>query len=97
VRRYRAATLRRAAAAAGWTIERVTYFNSLLLAPAAVVRLADRVHTRARKAVVSDLGLTPPVLNGVLEMPLRLEAAYLRGGNRLPAGLSLLARLRRER
>lgn len=95
-RRYRAGTLRPLAERTGWRVERLTYFNSLLLPPAAVVRLAGRFRRRPRGAEVSDLQLTPPALNGALEMPLRLEAALLRAGGRLPAGLSLLAVLRRR-
>ena len=42
----------------------------------------------------SELALTPRTLDWVLEWPLRVEAAFLRAGNSLPAGLSLLAVLR---
>jgi SAM-dependent methyltransferase len=94
VRRYHARGLRRVAAAARWHVERMTYFNSLLLPPAATVRLAERVRRRPRRPDVSDLDLTPRAMNGLLELPLRLEAAWLRTGSRLPAGLSLLAVLR---
>ncbi|MGH2889428.1 MAG: class I SAM-dependent methyltransferase, partial [Solirubrobacteraceae bacterium] len=41
-RRYSRAMLRSAARAAGWELTRITAFNSLLLAPAAAVRLARR-------------------------------------------------------
>jgi hypothetical protein len=71
----------------------MTYFNSLLLPPAAAVRLAARLRSRPRPE--SELALTPPALNSVLELPLRIEAALLKSGGRLPAGLSLLALLRR--
>jgi SAM-dependent methyltransferase len=94
VRRYDARRLRRVAMAAGCAVERMTYFNSLLLPPVAAVRLAERVRRRARRRAASDLDLTPPAANAVLELPLRLEAAWLRHGSRLPAGLSLLAVLR---
>lgn len=92
LRRYDARRLRRVAVAAGWRVERITYFNALLLPPAAAVRLAERSRHHPRR---SDLQLTPALLNGLLEMPLRLEAAWLRSGYRLPVGLSLLAVLRR--
>ena len=93
-RRYRARTLESVACKSGWSVERLTYFNTLLLAPAAVVRLAERL--RARRADhASDLELTPRRLNRALELPLRAEAGLLRHGARLPAGLSLLAVLRR--
>jgi SAM-dependent methyltransferase len=95
VRRYRAAGLRSVVGSAGWTVARLTYFNALLLPAAATVRLAGRLRRSARPPGHSDLDLTPSALNGLLELPLRLEAAYLRTGARLPAGLSLLAVLRR--
>ncbi len=47
-RRYDRRMLRALAAETGWTIERMTSFNSLLLAPAAVVRLAQRGRGGAR-------------------------------------------------
>ena len=79
----------RAAGAAGWRLVRDSHFNGVLLAPAAVMRLATR-STRG-----SDLDRTPPVLNGLLGLPMRLEAWLVAAGVRLPAGLSLLAVLRR--
>ena len=91
-RRYDRWSLRAAATAAGWELERDTYFNGLLLLPAATVRLAQR---RRRAHPRSDLALTPPALNGVLELPLRLESRLVAFGARIPAGLSLLAILRR--
>jgi SAM-dependent methyltransferase len=88
-RRYRAADLRAAAQEVGWYHLRDSYFNSVLLAPAALVRLTRRQHHAASSR--SELDLTPGWLDGLLEWPLRLEAALLRGGARLPFGLSLLA------
>ena len=68
--------------AAGWHVVGDTHFNGLLLAPAAAVRLAQRrrgAHAR------SDLALTPPALNRLLELPLRLESHVVAVGGR-PAG-----------
>ncbi len=93
-RRYSRPRLRGSAAAAGWRIEHVSSFNSLLLAPAAAVRLAQR-RFGAGNGSTSDLDLGPAWLNDVLEWPLALEARWLRAGHALPAGLSLLALLRR--
>ncbi|MEA2375332.1 MAG: hypothetical protein QOD53_1795 [Thermoleophilaceae bacterium] len=88
-RRYVRRTLLGAAAEAGWRPLRDTYFNSLYLAPAAAVRLILRdAGERQRR---SELALTPRALDPLLELPLRLEAALLRRGVRLGAGLSLLA------
>jgi SAM-dependent methyltransferase len=93
-RRYSRSKLRGAARSAGWEIERVSSFNSLLLAPAAAVRLAQR-RMGARNGHSNDLDLGPAWLNDVLERPLALEASWLARGRTLPMGLSLLAVLRR--
>jgi len=92
-RRYSRSMLRGAARAAGWQIERVSSFNSLLLAPAAAVRLAQR-RTGARNGNGSDLDVGPAWLNDILERPLAMEASWLGRGRTLPMGLSLLAVLR---
>jgi SAM-dependent methyltransferase len=92
-RRYRLGTLRPLALAGGWEIERATYFNSILLAPAAIVRIARKLYKGGGDG--SELGLTPTPLDPVLVLPLQLEAMLLRLGLRLPAGLSLLALLRK--
>ena len=88
-RRYGWRALRDAAEAAGWEPVRTTHFNTLLLAPAAAVRLAQRAGFAPADG--SDLERTSPALDRLLELPLRLEAELLRRGGRLPVGLSLLA------
>ena len=92
-RRYSRRMLSDAAIAAGWDLARITFFNSVLLAPAAAVRLAQR-----RRPVdadyTADVQLGPRWLNEILELPLRAEARWLARGRRLPAGLSLLAVMR---
>jgi SAM-dependent methyltransferase len=90
-RRYTRRSLRRAAEAASWRVERMTGFNAAYLLPAAAVRLARRGRETDES---SELALTPPALNGVLELPLRAEAALIARGVSLPAGLSLLAVMR---
>jgi SAM-dependent methyltransferase len=92
-RRYNRRMLREAATAAGWQVERLTSFNSLLLAPAAAVRLLQRRRPPAREG--SDLTLGPTWLNSVLEQPLRWEAGVVARGLTLPFGLSLLGVLRK--
>jgi SAM-dependent methyltransferase len=89
-RRYSRRTLRLAAIESGWSLVRVTSFNSILLPPAAVVRLAQR-HRRPDSTYNPELNLGPAWLNSALERPLRLEARWLDRGGTLPAGLSLLA------
>jgi SAM-dependent methyltransferase len=93
-RRYERRTLQSAATSAGWVVQRATFFNSLLLAPAAAVRLAQRAR-RGNGYYTSELKLAPDWLDGLLEMPLRAEARWLRAGHTLPAGLSLIAVLRK--
>jgi ubiquinone/menaquinone biosynthesis C-methylase UbiE len=92
-RRYRRSTLRDAAEQAGWRVAFDTYFNSFYLAPAGLMRLALRAAPEAQQR--SELALTPSSLDTLLELPLRVEAALIRRGASLPAGLSLLAVLRR--
>jgi ubiquinone/menaquinone biosynthesis C-methylase UbiE len=98
-RRYARRTLRAAVAGEQWSVERMTSFNTVLLAPAAIARLAERrLRTRPKlngRGPTSTLHLGPPWLNAALEAPLRLEARWLARGRRLAVGLSLLAVLRR--
>jgi hypothetical protein len=93
-RRYSRRALRDAASAAGWTVTRLSSFNSVLLAPAAAVRLAQRRST-AHNGSSNNLSIGPAWLNDTLETPLALEARWLARGHTLPFGLSLVAVLRR--
>jgi SAM-dependent methyltransferase len=92
-RRYQRRSLRASVNDAGWQLQRLTSFNGLLLAPAAVVRLAQRWRHDAG-SYSPDLSLPPAWLNAALERPLRAEARWLSRGRTLPVGLSLLAVLR---
>jgi SAM-dependent methyltransferase len=89
-RRYTRRSLQRVAEQAGWKQTRTTYFNSLLLPVAIVLRVLDRVNTKTTESSL-DLWVPPEPLNWVLERPLALEAALIKRGGRIPAGLSLLA------
>jgi SAM-dependent methyltransferase len=90
-RRYTRRSLQRVAEQAGWTQLRTTYFNSLLLPVAILLRVLDRVN-RARTTESSlDLWVPPAPANWLLERPLKAEAALIGRGGRIPAGLSLLA------
>jgi SAM-dependent methyltransferase len=90
---FRRYTLRRLVArlrASGWEPQIQTYFNTTLLAPIAAVRLLSRIRGEtAGDRAQPDLELTPPGLNRVLEQPMRLEAALIARGGRLPAGVSI--------
>ena len=93
-RRYSRPSLRGAANASGWRTERMTSFNSVLLAPAAIVRVAQR-RFGTHNGYTNDLDLGPAWLNDVLEGPLVAEAGWLSRGRTLPMGLSLMTILRR--
>lgn len=88
-RRYTRRTMTTAARAAGFEVQRDTYFNSILLPPAAAVRWAKRVLPEPDEHA-SELDATPKALNALLERPMHAEAAVIAGGRRLPAGLSFL-------
>jgi SAM-dependent methyltransferase len=90
-RRYTRRTLQRVAEQAGWTQVRTTYFNSLLLPIAIVLRVLDRVNRAKTTETSLDLWIPPAPVNWLLERPLALEAALVGRGGRIPAGLSLLA------
>jgi hypothetical protein len=89
-RRYTRSSMQRAAEQAGWHQVRTTYFNSLLLPVAILLRVLDRVNTRTTESSL-DLWVPPEPLNRLLELPLSLEAKLIHRGGRIPAGLSLLA------
>ena len=86
VRRYTLRVLRSRARAAGWEIVHDTYFNTILLPPAAFARVISKKWARRGR---TDLDRTPAPLNGILAFPLRLEAAAVARGARLPAGVSV--------
>jgi len=94
MRRYTRATLAAVAAEAGWATEWTTYFNGCLLPAAAAHRRLSRLR-RSVDEPVSDLELTPVRLNALLQAPLNLEAWAIGRGWRIPAGLSLMAVLRK--
>ena len=89
-RRYTRRSLQRVAEQAGWRQQRTTYFNSLLLPVAILLRVLDRIGTRTTESSL-DLWVPPEPLNRLLERPLALEAATIARGGRIPAGLSLLS------
>ena len=89
-RRYTRRSLQRVAQQAGWQQVRTTYFNSLLLPVAILLRALDRWSTKTTESSL-DLWVPPEPLNWLLERPLALEAALIGRGGRIPAGLSLLA------
>jgi SAM-dependent methyltransferase len=89
-RRYTRRSLQRVAERAGWEPARTSYFNSLLLPVAILLRVLDRLSRKTTESSL-DLWVPPEPVNRVLELPLELEAAMIARGGRIPAGLSLLS------
>ena len=92
-RRYTDATLRAALQAAGFVVERSSYFNMWLFAPIAAVRIARRL-VRPPSAERTDFAVGPAVLNAALSRLFASEAGLV-SRTRLPFGSSLLALARR--
>ncbi len=95
-RRYRRREIRGLLEDAGFAIERLSYFNSLLFAPILAVRLLSRPFLgKAVKSGKSDLDAkTPFGLDRVLYKMFASEAGWLTRRN-LPVGVSVLALARR--
>ena len=90
-RRYTTQTLLEAAHAANFTPRWSSHFNLLLLPAAAAHRLIEGFRPPHDEPCRSEFELTAGWLNPLLRLPLEAEAALLRTGRRLPAGLSLVA------
>ena len=88
-RRYTRRSLLDVARQAGWKCARTTYFNSLLLPVAILLRALDPLSSKTTESSL-DLWVPPRPANWLLERPLTLEAAVIGHGGRIPAGLSLL-------
>lgn len=87
-RRYTAGELKRRCTAAGWTVQRTSYFNTLLLPPIAAVRwLRQR---RGSGFAPTELAQTGAGANRVLRLPLAFEARLVGAGARLPTGVSIV-------
>lgn len=89
-RRYTAPDLQARLTAAGFTVERLTYFNTLLFPPIAAVRLLARLRGSDGQ-LRSDFTMNAPGrLNTALGRLFAVEARLL-GRTRLPFGVSILA------
>ena len=91
-RRYRKAEIRELARAAGYEIELLSPFNSLLFPPIAAVRLAGKVLGKDD----SDDAMPSSLVNKTLDTIFGLERGLI-GRVPLPFGVSLAAVLRRPR
>lgn len=84
-RRYTTGSLRAVALAAGFAVERLTYFNTLLAPPIMAVRLARTALRRPDH----DLARPAPLVNRLLARAFAAEARLLRRVS-LPFGISVL-------
>lgn len=92
-RRYTAAGLRRLATSAGLQVQRLGYFNSLLLPLVALARLAQgllgRLGLRREGRAESDAALPAPAINRLLEAVFASERLLL-PRHLFPAGVSVI-------
>ncbi len=94
-RRYTRPRLLEALADAGLEVARATYFNTLLFAPIAAIRLLGRLRASDRSDARSDFELNRPgPLNSLLAKLFAAESTLLRR-TELPFGVSVLAIARR--
>ena len=91
-RRYRKHQIRELAEEAGYKIELLSPFNSLLFPPIAAVRLAGKLTGRDD----SDDAMPSPPINKILDTVFGLERSLI-GRVPMPFGVSLVAVLRRPR
>ena len=89
-RRYTKRQLKSLALAAGYRIELLSYFNSLLFPAVAAARIVGKLGGRD----AADDSMPSPVVNGLLDRIFGLEAALV-GRVPMPFGVSLVAVLRR--
>jgi len=85
-RRYTASALRRVLTEGGLSVDRITYFNTLLLPLAIVARLKDRIASRKRS---SGTKVPASFINSALYAIFSSERRMLASFN-LPAGISLI-------
>jgi len=89
-RRYTLGELSDEMRGAGFSIRRATYANTLLLPVAAIKRLAlSRIGSRNAESEVKPWPKSLQWLNGLLSLPLKLEAEVLRKMD-LPFGVSAI-------
>lgn len=91
-RRYSGDDLKSAVRRAGFKLERVSFFNTLLFPLAAMVRIKERV---SRSSSASGKAIPSPLVNAVLKRVFSLESSLLQRID-LPFGVSLLAVARRD-
>ncbi len=87
-RRYTSGLLKKSVTAAGFSIEKLSYFNSILFPLALVGRLAEKVVSWHGK-LSPEFAVPPAPLNSILNITFSSEQYWLRNFN-IPFGLSVL-------
>jgi SAM-dependent methyltransferase len=93
-RRYTARDVRALLETSGFTVERLSYINSLLFPLPLAQRLLERAMPSLEQQE-SDLALPAPLINEALRWPLAAEAAWLAHGQTFPFGLSIVSLARK--
>ena len=91
--RYSRDEVARKLGSAGFSIDRLSWANSALFAPAAAKRLLERVSADGHDGAAGepDLWQPPGPVNAVLESAVAVESQVIPRGVPLPFGLSILA------
>lgn len=94
-RRYTRPQLRQRLEEAGFSIEEISYFNTVLFPVVAAVRLGRRLGRRRAEEAASDFTMPSSLMNRLLLALLSSEAVLLRAGS-LPIGVSIVAVARKR-
>lgn len=94
-RRYTKKQLARLVAANGLQLDQISYYNSLLFPPIALVRVLKKLAPKKARPPRSDFELSSPLANAVLKGVFASERFWLRRFS-FPAGLSLLCVARKQ-
>jgi SAM-dependent methyltransferase len=89
--RYSRGEVTRKLADAGFSVDRLSWANSVLFLPAVAKRLLERTNGHDSAAAEPDLWQPPAPINALLESTVAVEALAIPRGLPLPFGLSLLA------
>ena len=93
-RRYVLNDVRAMLEAAQFTIERISYINSIMLPLAIAARIGEKV--RGSHASDSAMTMPNPFVNTLFTSVLNLEATWFKHGGTFPWGLSILALARKS-
>lgn len=94
-RRYTRPQLQALLEGAHFAVERLSYWNTTLTPPIALVRWLSRARSRQKEVPRSDLRALPPILNSMLKRIAALELSASRHVS-LPFGTSLFAVARKN-